>query len=141
MIRITCKKAESVQPSVPAGQMVNKVGKYLYNHIDGALRFKKGPNSFDIWFILYYQIPYLQRIPGRGREYNSLHEMTININITTYQNKIRINTIECDDNEMTLGYDLWKPEQLQNLDEMRDPILQKIIKHVEKKYQDYDFVF
>lgn len=141
MIKVICKTELAVKSPMPAGQMVNKIGNYLYKHIDSAFRFQKGANTYDVWFYLYYQIPYLQQIPEKGNEYNSMHEMVINLNITTYQNKIRVNTIECNPEEMTLGYDLYKPEQLVDIDSMRNIILQKVIKHVEKRYQDYDFVF
>lgn len=140
-MKIVCKGPVSNKPKLQAGQQVNRVGKYLYNHIDGAFKIAKSPNMCDVYFTLIYQIPYLQRIPGRGKEYNDVHEMTINLNITTYQNKLRVNTIEMTPEERTLGFDLFLPEKLEDLEEAKKLILSKIQKRVIKAYKDYDFYF
>ena len=124
-----------------ASQQVNRVGKYLYNHIDGAFNYKKGSNMFDVYFTILYQIPYLQRIPGKGYEYNKLHEMTININITTYQNKLRVNVIEMTPEEKTLGCDVYTPDKLKDLGAARDLIYSKVTKRIAKEFKDYEFLF
>lgn len=136
-MRITCK----TNTIVPASKQVNRVGKYLYNHIDGAFNYKTSPNMFDIYFTLLYQLPRLQQIPGKGKEYNDVHEMTININITTYQNKVRVNVIEMTPEERTLGFDLYPPETLQDLKNAQHIILNKVIRRVSKAYKDYNFLF
>ena len=120
---------------------VNQIGKYLYKHLDGAFNYKKSSNTYDVYLMLLYQIPYLQQIPGKGKEYNDMHEMTLDINITTYQNKIRINIIELTPDERNLGYDLYNPEVLENLDDAKELILKRIINKVSKAYSEYDFLF
>lgn len=124
-----------------ANQQVNRVGKYLYKNLDGAFKIKNSSNTCDVYTTVLYQIPYLQRIPGKGKEYNDVHEMTLNLNITTYQNKVRINIIEMDPNERTIGYDLYKPEVLDDLREAERLIYQKVCKRLSKTYQEYDFLF
>ena len=139
---ITSAKTSNISKGkIPAGQQVNRVGKYLKKHLDGAYSIKMSPNMCDVYVTLLYQIPYLQRIPGKGKEYNGIHEMTLDINVTTYQNKVRVNVIELSPEERTLGFDCYSPEKLQNLEQAKELILNKIIKKVSKAYQDYDFVF
>lgn len=137
-MKIFCK---NTQLPMPANQQVKRVGKYLYKNIDGAFTFKSSSNTFDIWFTLLYQLPRLQRIPGKGKEYNDVHEMTVNINITTYQNKIRVNTIEVTPQARTLGFDVFKPEELTNLAEAKELILDKIRHRIHKAYIEYDILF
>lgn len=122
-------------------QKVKQVGKYLYNHIDGAFKYKSSSNMYDVYLTLLYQIPYWDRIPGKGSEYNDVHEMTININLTTYQNKIRVDVIEMTPEQRTLGYDLFAPEKLKNLEEAMHFIYNKVKKRISKAYSEYDFLF
>ena len=124
-----------------ANQQVNRVGSYLYKHLDGAFKYKKASNQYDVYVTLLYQIPYLQRIPGKGKEYNDVHEMTLDINLTTYQNKLRVNIIEMTDEEYTLGYKLYRPEQLVDLENAMKLIWRDVVKRVSKVYEDYDFIF
>lgn len=126
---------------VEATKLVNKVGKYIYNHLDGAFKFKTSSNTFDIYTTVLYQLPWLQRIPGKGKEYNDVHEMTLNISITTYQNKIRVNMIEMTPNQRTFGYDLYKPEELTDLQIAYDEIYDKICRRIKRTYKDYEFLF
>lgn len=135
------KKSKTSKPTIPASQQVNRVGKYLYKHLDGAVKIKYSGNTCDVYTILLYQIPYLQRIPGKGKEYNDVHEMYINLNITTYQNKLRVNVIEITPEERTLGCDVYKPELLEDLEEAKRLIYQKVCKRLSKAYEEYDFLF
>ena len=125
----------------PASRLVNKIGKYLYKNIDGAFKYRVASNQYDVYFTLLYQVPYWDRIPGRGNEYNDVHEITVDINITTYQNKIRVNTIEVTPQARTLGFDLIKPERLVDLEEAKKLILHKVVNRVQKAYTEYDILF
>ena len=127
--------------NLSANQQVNRVGNYLYKHLDGAFKYKKASNQYDVYVTLLYQIPYFQRIPGKGKEYNDVHEMTLDINLTTYQNKLRVNVIEMTDEEYTLGYKLYRPEQLVDLENAMKLIWRDVVKRVSKVYEDYDFIF
>ena len=137
-MKILCK---SVPSQVATNQKVKQIGKYLYNHIDGAFKYVSSSNMYDVYITLLYQIPYWDRIPGKGSDYNDVHEMTININLTTYQNKIRVNTIEMTPAQRTLGYDLFLPDKLQNLEDAMHLIYNKVRKRITKAYSEYDFIF
>lgn len=138
-MKILCKSNN--QNKIPTNLQVNKVGKYLYKNIDGAFKYKTSSNTCDVYFTLLYQLPYWDRIPGKGSDYNDVHEMTINISMTTYQNKIRVNIIEITPDERTLGSFVLKPEQLEDLSLTKKLILDKIRNRVEKVYEDYDFLY
>lgn len=118
--------------TIPTSQMVNRLGKYLYNHLDGAFRYKKSGNTFDIYTTLLYELK-----EEYGGVKNDVQEMTINISITTYQNKIRVNTIEVTPDERTLGYDLLKPELLDDLDAAQSIIMTKVHKRIDKAYEHH----
>lgn len=120
---------------------VNQIGKYLYKHIDGAFKIHRSGNMCDVWFTLLYQIPRPFQIPGKGKEYNDVHEMTINLNLTTYQNKIRFNILETDPNERTLGCYVIPPADLEDLERVKKYILQQTIKAVHKYYSEYEILF
>lgn len=123
-------------------QLVNKVGQYLYKNIDSAYKGIRSTNTYDVYFFVLYQVPFEQRIPGKNKEgYNDMHEMHINISLTTYQSKIRVNITEISPEEWTFGYILIPPERLQNLEEARKLILDQVTKKLKKHYENYDFLF
>lgn len=134
-MKILCKS------KIPTNLQINKVGKYLYKNIDGAFKYKTSSNTCDVYFTLLYQLPYWDRIPGKGSDYNDVHEMTINISMTTYQNKIRVNILEVTPDERTLGSFVLKPEQIEDLSITKRLILDRIRNRVEKVYEDYDFLY
>lgn len=138
-MNITCKSLNNTK--IPATKQVVQIGKYLYKHLDGAFKIEQdGNNHCDVYFILLYEIPKLQRRVGHPED-KKLNEMHIDLNITTYQNKIRVNVIEVTEDERTLGSYTFSPEVMQNLNEAQNLILDKVIKRVSKVYEDYDFVF
>ena len=136
-MKIICKS----ESKLSANQQVNRVGKYLYKNIDGAFKYKTSSNTCDVYFTLLYQLPLDMQEPDKGKEYNDVHEITVDINITTYQNKVRVNVIEMTPMQRTLGYDLYEPYVLENLENAKKRIFNKIIKRVSKAYSDYDFLF
>lgn len=136
-MKILCKS----ESKLSANQQVNRVGKYLYNNLDGAFKYKTSSNTCDVYFTLLYQLPLESRDESKGEEYNDVHEITVDINITTYQNKVRVNVIEMTPMQRTLGYDLYEPYILENLENAKKRIFNKIIKRVSKAYSDYDFLF
>ena len=123
-------------------QLVNKVGQYLYKNIDSAYKGVKSTNTYDVYFFVLYQLPFEQWVPGKRKEgYNDMHEMHINISLTTYQNKIRVNVNEISPEEWTFGYILIPPEKLKNLDDARKLIYDKVIQKLKKHYEDYNFLY
>lgn len=124
----------------PTSQQINAIGKYLYKHLGGAQSLKISPNMCDVYFIILYQLPYDKQYLKNGREKNDVHEMLIDANITTYKNKIRVNTIEITPEEKTLGFDLFDPAISQDLELARSLIYQRVVKRVSKAYKDYIFL-
>lgn len=133
-MKILC--VNSTQTQIPASQQVNRVGKYLYKHLDGAYEFRKSGNMYDVYCTLLYELK-----EEYGGTKNDVQEMTININITTYQNKLRINTIEMTPQERTLGFDLMKPEELVDLQTAMAIIQRKVGNRIRKAYKDYLILF
>lgn len=135
------KKNSITTTTLPASTIVNRVGKYLYNHLDGAFKFQTSSNTFDVYTTVLYQLPRYAQIPGKGPKYNDVHEMVLNLSITTYVNKVRVNIIEVSPEEKTIGFDVYEPSVLMDLEEAKRIIFQKVCKRISKAYQDYYFLF
>lgn len=132
-------KNNYTEPVIPVEQLVNKVGNYLYRHLDGAYKFDKKAGVFDVYITVLFSIP-----ADVAKVYHldaGINEMNLNINITSYQNKIRVNVTEITPEEVTIGFDTFPPEKLQNLNDALDLIYSRIRKRIEKRYQDWDFIF
>lgn len=124
------------------GRLVNQLGKYLYRNIESAYKFEKTSNQYDVYMTVYYQLPREKQIPERAAEgYNDVHEMNININLATYANKIRVNITEISPEEWTFGSMIFPLEKLQDMKEARNAIYTKVIKELQKRYREYDFIF
>lgn len=134
-MKILCKTSGN-QNQIPASQQVNRVGKYMYKHLDGAFKAVKTSNTYDVYTTLLYQLS-----PEYGGLVNDVQEMTLNISITTYQNKIRVNTIEMTPKERTLGFDLFKPEMMSDLQSASNTIMQKVINRIKRAYKEYDILY
>lgn len=126
------------QQVLPASKQVKRIGQYLYKHIDGAYDFKSSSNNYDVYFLLLYELRKELREPGKDYP---VQEMRININVTTYQNKVRINIIEITPKERTIGFDLYTPEKVQDLQKAYSVIMEKIYKRIYKAYEDYYFLY
>ena len=116
----------------PANLLVNRVGKYLYKNLSGAVDNQQGANMYDVYTLVLYQDP----------EYRSdMQEMVIDINITTYQNKIRVNTIQTSPNQKTLGYDLFDSSVFEDIRYGCELVYSKVCRRIVKEYKDYKFLF
>lgn len=132
-------KHNYAQPVLPPGQLVNKLGKYIYKHLDGAFKYEQHDNMCDVYITILYTIPAsISKTYGIDDE---IHEMTVDLNITAYQNKIRVNIFEITPEECTIGFDVFRPEILTNLQESLELIYNKVVKRISKRYQDWDFIF
>lgn len=117
--------------TLQAGQIINQVGKYLYNHIDSALRYKKSGNTFDVWFVVYHQ-----KIGTPD-----LLEMGINLNLTTYANKIRMNITEVSPMEKTLGQRIYEVEAFNNVVLASKKLFKDTQVIIRKSFTDCEFLF
>lgn len=122
-----------------ANQQVNRVGKYLYKHIDSAYDIDYSVNNCQVKFLVLYQIP--QNIIDRLDLNNDTNELKIYIDITTYQNRIRVNTIVNDPYERTLKFKLYNPDVFENLDEGCKQVFKDIQMIVTKEFKDFEFIW
>lgn len=120
--------AEKLNP----GTWINKVGKYLKSNIDGAFKIAFKPMHCEVTMRMYYQVP---------KDPDSLDEMHFTIDITSYQNKLRINITEDTLMEKTIGQIILDPDELSDLDLVRKKILLRIKKAIAKEYAEYDFIY
>ena len=68
-----------------------------------------------------------------------IYEMNIYFNITTYSGKyIRINIIQLDEYEVTLGFLRLEPTDLMSLPYCKDLLLRYTKKVIEKRYDGYE---
>lgn len=126
---------------IPANKKVNILGKYLYKHLDGAFKYTTTSNTCDVYFTLLYQLRPEDQLPSNTPEENDVHELTIDLSITTYQNKIRVNILEVTAMEKTIGCDVYDPEITKDLKSAMDLIYSRTVKRVSRAFKDYDFLF
>lgn len=131
----------SNKPKLQAGQQVNKVGKYLYKHLDSAQDIKYSSNTCDVYIGLLYQMKHKDQDWTKPDEYNDMHEMRINLSITTYSNKIRVNIIEVTPKEKTIGFDVYPPDDFEDIHKGCDKVYQRVCKRLTKEFQMYEFIF
>lgn len=120
-----------INPPYTAAQQVNRIGKAIYKNLDGAFKFVKSSNTCDIYTTVLYEVP--------GS--NDVQEMTLDINLTTYQNKVRVNIIEMTDMERTVGFDVYRPEDLDNTQLSVGRIINRIRKRIIAAFNQYNFLF
>jgi len=135
-MRITCGSKSN---NIPAGTIVNQLGKYLYRHLDGAYSFKKSPNVYDVYTLVIYSIP--SEIVKMYKLYSDTNEMSLDINITTYADKIRVNINQMSPEEKNIGFDTYPLELFSNMNEAYDIVYKKIVKRITKAFGDFDFLF
>lgn len=118
-------------------QQINQIGKYMYHNIDGAIGYKTKPNESIVTFLMYFQDD-----PDKVTQSDiDLQEIKIEIDITTYNNKIRVDMIELDPNERTLGYYLYSPESADDMKYIKDDILNKLNKRIRKFYGQFLYLY
>lgn len=134
---IECKSTTTLQP----GAVVNQLGKYMYRHLDGAFKFEKNPNSFDVYTVVIYSIP--SEIVKLYKIYSETNEMTLDINITYYpsNNKIRVNILEVGPEEKTIGFDTFPIEIFRDMNHGYEVVYKQIVKRITKAFADFDFLF
>lgn len=129
---------------LPLPTQVKKLGEFLQKNIDSADKTprKQPPNEYIIYMTIYYMIESETR--KRMAKYadklknieQKMYEMPIYLNITTYGQYIRVNVIQLDKYEITLGYLRIEPEELLSLPNCKQKILNYVKKRIEKKYEE-----
>lgn len=135
-MKIYCK---NYNPPMQVNQKVNQIGRFIGRNVDGIVRTLKSGNMYDVWFKVLYEIP--DKGPLYKKVSDEVFEMIININITTYQNKLRVNVIGPPPDDKTIGHAVFKPELIEDVNEAKNLIMDKVKIFIEKEFKDYDFIF
>lgn len=146
---ITCGKSSNSNSSnknnlnIQSNAAVKKLAKFAYKNLAGAYKFDSKANECDVYFTVLYQVPLEDRVVKHFKDGSyDVQEMKIDLNITTYQNKVRVNLIELSPDERTLGYDRYEPELIQSdIQAAMKKVWDKIQKRLTKAYENYDFLF
>ena len=130
---------------LPLPSQVKRLGKFLKNNLEGVYKVVEPPNEYVIYTTILYQVdpevrkamkPYQKEFQGIEE---NIYEMNIYLNITTYSGQyIRVNVIQLDEYEQTLGYLRLEPKELISLPFCKQKILEYVKKVIEKKYQGYE---
>ena len=126
----------SSESKIPASKQVIRLGNYIYNHLDGAYKQVRSGNTVDVYSIFLYQLR-----PEYGGKVNDVQEMQIDINLTTYQNKVRLNVVEITPMERTLGSSVISEAKLEDLRSAMDYVLQLVAKHITRSYKEYMLLY
>ena len=126
--------------NTPITKLVNIVGKHIYKTLDGAFKITYSANMCDVYVTLLYAIPEdivkIYNFPN-GQD---VQEVTLDINITTYTDKLRVNVIEMTTMERTLGFDTYVPEKYKDVKVLEDVIIDKVLLRVNKAYSEYELL-
>lgn len=140
-MKILCSK-QSTNNKFNLNQIVNSVGRYLYKHLDGAFDFKKSSNMFDVYMTVLYAIPLdIRHKYDLPKSSEDVHEMTVNINLTTYQQKIRMNLLVSDPYERTISFSTYSPDKLQDMQSASRILYDRVKAVLCREFKDYDFLF
>lgn len=133
-------KGAPQQPS--ASQMVNKLGYYIMRNLDGAFKIQKSSNMCDVYVTFLYALPYDGTHPQ-----DEVEELTLDINITTYTGKLRVNILEPSPREKTIMFMTFEPVKYYSkttgydLKRLFEEIMKKMKRAVAKEYTEFDFIF
>lgn len=133
------KSAIQTAPIKVNGKLVNQVGEFLRKQFKDAYKIEKQPNQYEIYFHLIYQWKYKE---GYEREDPDVHDLNVSINLTCYQDKLRINFMDRSGYGKVLGSWVIPADKLVDVHNARTIIFNKIMKRLEKLFgTDYDYVF
>lgn len=129
---------------LPLPSQVKRLGKYLKHNLTGVYKVVEPPNEYVIYSTILYQIdPEVRKAMKRYKEElhgieENVYEMNIYYNITTYGKYIRVDVIQLDEYEITLGYLRLEPKDLISLPYCKQKIVSYAKKVIERKYEGYE---
>ena len=151
---------------LPLPSQIKRLGKYLKDNLSGVYKVQEPPNEYIIYTTVLYTIKeevrkeiadHIQQLIDLYAPYtmppevrkeiedgekilkeasDTVYDMDIYLNITTYGQYIRVNVIQLDQYERTLGYMRLEPKELISLPFCKDKIVRYVKKVIEKKYKD-----
>ena len=133
---IRCINLKLDPKKTPLTRLVKDLGNEMYKKLYGRDKRQSSSDTFDVWTTLLYHLK-----EELGGDPNEVEEMTININLTTYSNKIRVNTIEVSPDERTLGCDIFIPASYPDITSLSNAIYKKISQRIRNAYEDYIILF
>lgn len=114
-------------------QYINKLGKYLNKEIDGAYKMKFGPTYSEVYVMVYFQ---------EWGQPQTFDEVSVKINITSYQDKLRVNFIRDDEKEKTLGQVILKASDITTgMPYIKEKVDTALVKAMEKEFGEYQFIY
>lgn len=129
---------------LPLPSQVKRLGKYLKDNLSGVYKVVEPPNEYVIYSTILYQIdPEVRKAMKRYKDElqgieENVYEMNIYYNITTYGKYIRVDVIQLDEYEITLGFLRLEPKDLISLPYCKQKIVNYCKKRIEKKYEGYE---
>lgn len=135
---------EEYYNQLPPPSQVKRLGRYLKENLEGVYKVEEPPNTYIIYDTLLYQVdPEVRKaMKPYQKEFNSIeetiYEMNVYFNITTYQNCIRTYIVTLDEFERTLGFVKYTPEDLISLPACKDKLLKYTKKVIEKYFEGYE---
>ena len=128
---------------LPLPSQVKRLGKYLKDNLSGVYKVVEPPNEYNIYTTMLYMIePNARKVMKKypkelqGKE-DEIYEMPIYLSITTYGGKyIRVNVIQLDEYEITLGFLRLDQMDLISLPACKQKILEFAKKKIETKYKN-----
>ena len=129
---------------LPLPTQVKILGKYLEDHLEGVdknKKIKQPPNEYIVYTTMYYMIEKetrqkMAKYPDKLHNIEqTIYEMPIYFNVTTYGKYIRVNVIQLDEYEVTLGFLRLEPTDLISLPDCQRRILEFAKNKIESKYK------
>ena len=130
---------------LPLPSKVKRLGKYLKDHLAGVYNIKEPPNEYIIYDTILYQIKKslrqeMKKYPELEGIEEKIYEKNYYFNITTYSQYIRINVIQLDENEKTVGYLRLDQKDLISLPYCKKKLLNYVRRVIGKEHQGYDIL-
>lgn len=139
MYRYIVSTAAPLNPT----KLVNTVGKSISKKLLGTLRKRKESNECIVDCTILYQIPkevsHRYMLPKEVRD--NVGEMDVQISVTTYSNKIRVNMVQLTPKQKTMGCKTFKVDTFNNVQQGMKAVMTFIGKCVEREYPEYEVLF
>ena len=131
---------------LPLPSQVKRLGKYLKDNLSYVYKVQEPPNEYIIYATMMYMIEpearkVIKRYPDKfhGKE-EDVYFVNIYFNITTYGGKyIRVNVIQLDKYEVTLGYLRLDRVDLMSLPDCKKKIVEFAERKIETRYKNMGY--
>lgn len=123
---------------MPSGsKLVNIIGKSLYNYIESAFEYKSSANMYDVYFTVLYQV--IEDL--RDEDDTEIHDIVVNINVTTYDNYIRVNIYTDENPNQLIAFNKYDIRRYNSIKKIVEDIYRNTLARIDKFFYLYDFIF